>query len=237
MSRGDVVALYAIGDTHLSLSVEKPMDIFGGAWIDYVEKIEENWTRTVSPEDVVILAGDISWAMRLEEADEDFAFLDRLPGQKIVLKGNHDYWWASLKKMQERWPNFKFLYNNYQVYSDIAICGTRGWVCPGSSGYTPKDDVIYQRELIRLENSLKQAVTAGYSRLIGVMHYAPTNEKLEPSGFTELFERYGVDKVVFGHLHTEFGFKSGLTGLYNDVDYQLVSADFRKFVPLCLESE
>ena len=231
------MALYAIGDTHLSLSVEKPMDVFGGAWIDYVETIKTNWTSTVKPEDVIILAGDISWAMRLEEADEDFAFLDRLPGQKIVLKGNHDYWWASLKKMQARWPNFKFLYNNYQVYSESAICGTRGWLCPGSSGFTAKDDVVYQRELLRLENSLKQARLDGYRKLIGVMHYAPTNEKLEPSGFTELFERYGVEKVVFGHLHTVFCFKAGLSGCLNSVEYHLVSADYRKFVPLCLESE
>jgi len=231
------VALYAIADTHLSFTVEKPMDVFGGVWTNYIEKIRENWIAQIKPEDVVILAGDITWAMRLEEADADFEFLDQLPGQKIVLKGNHDYWWSSIKKMQTRWPNFRFLYNNFQVYSDVAICGTRGWVCPGSSGFTVEDDVIYRRELLRLENSLKQAKSAGYKRLIGVLHYAPTNEKLESSGFTELFERYEVELVVYGHLHTEFGFKAGITGNFGGVEYRLVSADYREFIPLCLLEE
>jgi len=231
------VALYAIADTHLSFTVEKPMDVFGGVWTDYIEKIRENWVALIKPEDVVILAGDITWAMRLEEADADFEFLDQLPGQKIVLKGNHDYWWSSVKKMQTRWPNFKFLYNNFQVYSDVAICGTRGWVCPGSNGFTEKDEAIYQRELLRLENSLKQAKAAGFQRIIGVLHYAPTNEKMESSGFTELFERYGVELVVYGHLHTEFGFKAGIAGNFSGVEYRLVSADYRAFIPLCLLEE
>ena len=214
------------------------MDVFGGAWTDYIHKISENWIQRIRSEDTVIIAGDISWAMRLEEADEDFAFLGRLPGNKIILKGNHDYWWSSLKKMQTRWPDFRFLYNNYQVYSDVAICGTRGWICPGSSGFSQQDEVIYQRELTRLENSLRQAETAGYERRIGVLHYAPTNERLEPSGFTALFERYGVERVVYGHLHTEYGFRAGISGIFNGVDYQLVSADYRAFIPLCvLEQE
>lgn len=232
--RGDVVALYAIADTHLSFTAEKPMDIFGGEWTDYVEKIKDQWLKTIQPSDVVVLAGDLSWAMRLEEADEDLEFLDQLPGEKILLKGNHDYWWSSLKKMQKRWPNFKFLHNNYQTYSGIAICGTRGWLCPGSGAYTAQDEAIYRRELLRLENSLRQARDAGYKKMIGVLHYAPTNEKFEPSGFTSLFEAYGVETVVYGHLHTEYGFKAGLTGNFQGVEYHLVSADFRKFVPLCL---
>lgn len=230
--RGDGVALYAIADTHLSFSVEKPMDVFGGAWTDYVEKIRTQWTQTILPEDTVIIAGDLSWAMRMEEADEDFRFLDRLPGEKIIVKGNHDYWWSSLKKMHDRWPNFKFLYNNFYVYNDYGICGTRGWACPGSSGYKPEDEVIYQRELLRLENSLKQAKAAGLDKIIGVLHYAPTNEKFESNGFTGLFEKYGVEKVVYGHLHTEFGFKAGMTGVINGIDYALVSADYLAFTPL-----
>jgi hypothetical protein len=231
------VALFAIADIHLSLATEKPMDVFGGEWTDYIHKIKWSWHENIQAEDTVIVAGDISWAMRLEEAHTDLDFLDTLPGQKILLKGNHDYWWSSLSKMQNAWPNFKFLHNNFHIYSDIGICGSRGWLCPGSSAFTPEDEIIYRRELLRVENSLKQARAAGYEKLIGVLHYAPTNEKFEPSGFTELFEAYGVTHVIYGHLHTDHGFKAGLTGTFRGVDYHLVSADFRKFKPLRMSTE
>lgn len=231
------MALFAIADIHLSLATEKPMDIFGGEWTDYIDKIKLSWNEMIQPEDTVIVAGDISWAMRLDEAETDLEFLNTLPGKKILLKGNHDYWWTSLSKMKNRWPEFEYLYNNYHMYSKYGICGSRGWLCPGSTTFTPEDEIIYRRELLRVENSLKQAKTSGCNNLIGVLHYAPTNEKFETSGFTDLFEAYGVSQVVYGHLHTEHGFKAGLSGSFRGVDYHLISADFRKFKPLRIITE
>ena len=150
------MALYAIGDTHLSLGADKPMDVFGGAWENYVDKLRQGFAQ-VQPEDTVVLCGDLSWGMSLEQAKEDFAFLDALPGQKLLLKGNHDYWWTTAAKMERfftenGFTTFRLLHNNCHFYEEFALCGTRGWFYEESA-----DPKVFNRELIRLEASLKAA--------------------------------------------------------------------------------
>ena len=146
--------LYGIGDLHLSLGVpEKPMDIFHG-WENYMQLLEQHWRAMVQPEDTVVLAGDLSWGMTLPQAKADFAFLETLPGQKIILKGNHDYWWKSSSKLEARYPGMRFLKNNFDRYADWHICGTRGWLCPNDVQFTEQDKRIYEREQVRLRLSL-----------------------------------------------------------------------------------
>jgi len=222
------VALYAIGDLHLSLSVDKPMDIFGEAWVRHEEKIKESWLESVSAEDTVLIPGDISWATAFDEAKIDLEWINQLPGNKVLLRGNHDYWWTSLKKMKEAFPDLEFLQNNFYEYDTHVICGTRGWNCPNKTNFDEHDEKIYKRELIRLKLSLDSAKKLG-KPIIVMTHYPPTNDSFEPSGFTEIYESYGVDQVIYGHLHTEVSFKSGLQGMHNGVLYQLVSSDYLGF--------
>jgi predicted phosphohydrolase len=223
------VALYAIGDLHLSLSVDKPMDIFGEAWVKHEEKIKEYWLEHVSEEDTVLIPGDISWATTFEEAKIDLKWIDDLPGKKLLLRGNHDYWWTSLKRMTEAFPDMFFVQNNYYEYDTYLICGTRGWVCPNKQNFDGHDEKIYKRELIRLKLSLDSARKVSQKPIIVMTHYPPTNEAYEASGFTELYESYGVSKVIYGHLHTEVSFKCGMQGIVNGVEYQLVSSDYVDF--------
>lgn len=223
------MALYAIGDLHLSFSVDKPMDIFGEAWVRHEEKIKESWMAQVKESDTVLIPGDISWATGFEEAKADLQWIDDLPGTKVLLRGNHDYWWTSLKKMKEAFPKLEFLQNNFYEYESHMICGTRGWVCPNKQNFDDHDEKIYNRELIRLKLSLDSAKKASDKPIIVMTHYPPTNDQFEPSGFTEIYETYDVSKVIFGHLHTEVSFKSGLQGTIRGVDYQLVSSDYVQF--------
>ena len=223
------MALYAIGDLHLSLSVDKPMDIFGEAWVHHEEKIKEDWIAKVSDQDTVLIPGDISWATTFEDACVDLTWIDELPGMKVLLRGNHDYWWTSLKRMSETFPQMKFIQNNYYEYGPYVICGTRGWVCPNKQNFDAHDEKIYKRELLRLKLSLDSAKKATDKPIIVMTHYPPTNDAYEPSGFTEIYEAYGVEKVIYGHLHTEVSFKCGLQGEVNGVTYQLVSSDYVKF--------
>ncbi len=230
------MALFAIGDLHLSFSTDKPMDIFGSNWNNYEAKIKENWIKNISEEDTILIPGDISWAMRLEQAKVDLDWIHALPGHKILLRGNHDYWWSSLSKMQNLYDDLDFLQNNYYEYvSDgkvYAICGTRGWLSPNQNKFDNDDQRIYDRELLRLQLSLDAAKKAGYTNYIVMTHYPPTNDTQEASGFIEIYEAYGVEKVLYGHLHTLASFGSGLKGVYNDVDYALTSCDYLEFNPL-----
>ncbi len=223
------MALYAIGDLHLSFSVDKPMDIFGEAWVRHEQQIKESWMAQVKESDTVLIPGDISWATGFEEAKADLQWIDDLPGTKVLLRGNHDYWWTSLKKMKEAFPKLEFLQNNFYEYESHMICGTRGWVCPNKQNFDDHDEKIYNRELIRLKLSLESAKKASDKPIIVMTHYPPTNDQFEPSGFTEIYETYDVSKVIFGHLHTEVSFKSGLQGTIRGVDYQLVSSDYVQF--------
>lgn len=223
------MALFAIADLHLSFSQPKPMDIFGIHWLRHYEKIQESWLRQVTPQDTVLIPGDISWAMTLEEALPDLQWIDRLPGQKIFIRGNHDYWWSSLTKLSKISETMGFVQNNFVPYGEYAICGTRGWTCPNGNRFTPEDQKIYLRELHRLENSLLQAQRAGMEKKIVMLHYPPTNEQMERSGFTELCEAHQVTTVVYGHLHGEDSYAMGLQGIHRGVEYHLVSCDYLNF--------
>lgn len=233
------MSIYAIADLHLSFTAEKPMDIYGGEWVNHTEKLKHYWEDLVSPEDTVIIPGDISWALRYEDAVVDLQWINKLPGVKVFIKGNHDLWWNSLSKLNKIDEKMIFLQNTFHEAEGCAICGSRGWLCPGDDDFTQHDEKIYLRELGRVKLSLEAAKKAGYGKgegcskgdIIGVLHFPPTNDKLQPSGFTELFENYGVRKVIYGHLHGKDGFKNGLKAIYNGVEYLLVSLDYLKCTP------
>lgn len=224
------MSLFAISDLHLGINVDKPMDIFGDNWNNHDEKIKINWINNINEDDVVLIAGDISWSMNFDDGKKDLEWINALPGKKIILKGNHDYWWKSITKLNNYYDDMFFIQNNFSNYNNYAICGTRGWVCPGSNNFDSHDEKIYKRELIRLRLSLDSAVKAGYDKFIVMLHYPPTNDKFHPSGFTEIFKEYKVEKVIYGHLHGPFNFKV-LNNTLDGIEYVLTSCDFLNFTP------
>ena len=230
------MALYAISDLHLSFTDDKPMDIFGDAWTNHTERIRENWLAKVEAGDTVLLGGDLSWSMTLADAQKELDFISALPGRKIAIKGNHDYWWSSIKKLNSLYDNISFIQNNFFVWEETAICGTRGWICEGSEKFTETDAVIYRREGIRLENSLKAAVDAGHTDIIAMIHYPPVNEYGHASVFTALMEKYRVRKVIYGHLHGA-ALKNVFQGIRNGVEYIMTSGDFIQFDPVLIEND
>ncbi|WP_195948385.1 metallophosphoesterase [Paraclostridium bifermentans] len=223
------MSLYAIGDLHFSTAVNKPMNIFGDNWDNHEEKIINSWKSKVNEEDTVLIVGDTSWAINMNEAEEDLNIIHNLPGKKIYVKGNHDYWWTTVAKLNKLYDDMSFLQNNFYQYEEYAICGTRGWICPNDVKFTQDDEKIYKREAHRLKLSLDAAKKAGFKKIIVITHYPPTNDKLDPSLFTEIYESYGVEKVVYGHLHGKESFKMGLKGIRNEVEYNLVSCDYVDF--------
>ncbi|WGX77154.1 metallophosphoesterase [Paraclostridium bifermentans] len=223
------MSLYAIGDLHFSTAVNKPMNIFGDNWDNHEEKIINSWKSKVNEEDTVLIVGDTSWAINMNEAEADLNIIHSLPGKKIYVKGNHDYWWTTVAKLNKLYDDMSFLQNNFYQYEEYAICGTRGWICPNDVKFTEDDDKIYRREAHRLKLSLDAAKKAGFKKIIVITHYPPTNDKLDPSLFTEIYESYGVEKVVYGHLHGKESFKMGLKGIRNEVEYNLVSCDYVDF--------
>lgn len=222
--------IYAIGDLHLSGEPpKKPMEIFGDHWTNHKEKVRANWLATVTEEDTVIICGDISWALQLEEAAEDLHWLAQLPGKKLLLRGNHDYWWASLKKMQTMFgEQFQFLQNGCFMVGDTAICGTRGWILPSSDSFTAEDEKIYQREGIRLELSLQAAKKNNAQRIITALHYPPLFSPTEQTLFTNLMEQYQVSDCVYGHIHGE-NHLVVFEEERNGIQYKLVSCDTQGF--------
>lgn len=223
------MGIFAIADLHLSFASNKPMDIFGLNWTDHAGQIRENWLRHIKEEDLVLIPGDISWALHLDEAAMDLKWLSELPGIKVILRGNHDYWWVTLRKMTMAYPELHFLQNNAFTYGDYVISGTRGWLCPWDQGFNEEQDrKIYQRELIRLRLSLEEAKRTA-KKIIALIHYPPCSAKQETSGFTELFEEYAVEMVLYGHIHNQFD--SIFEGVRNGVEYRLVSSDYLKFNP------
>lgn len=223
------MALYGIADLHLSGYTDKPMDIFGSHWFLHHEKVRESWMTQVTEEDTVLIAGDISWGMKLQEALIDLDWINQLPGRKILIKGNHDYWWSSLSKLNSLYQDMNFLQNNYYTYGEYGICGTRGWICPNENKFTKEDEKIYLREENRLKLSLEAARKGGCKKLIAMLHYPPTNDNHEASLFTKTFESYGVERVIYGHLHGEDSYKAGLQGSFNNIEYSLVSCDYLNF--------
>ncbi|MDR3295923.1 MAG: metallophosphoesterase [Clostridiales Family XIII bacterium] len=226
------MSIFAIGDIHLSLSGEKPMDIYGGEWVDYLKKLEENWRRLIGETDTVLLAGDHSWALKQDAAEEDLRWIAALPGKKVLIKGNHDLWWHSVSRLNQLDPSMLFLQNAYYDAEGIAICGARGWICPGDNVFGEHDEKIYARELMRLAFSLEAAAGAGLEERIVMLHFPPTNEKKDDSGFLELIRKYKVSKVVYGHLHGRENFGRGLQGIHDGTEYCLVSLDFLACRPL-----
>ncbi|KXZ39158.1 hypothetical protein SAMN05661008_01147 [Alkalithermobacter thermoalcaliphilus JW-YL-7 = DSM 7308] len=223
------MALYAIGDLHFGKAVNKPMDIFGDNWDNHTQKIIDNWKKTVNNDDTVLIAGDISWGINLNEAMPDLQDIHNLPGKKILVKGNHDYWWATITKLNKLFDDMKFLQNNYYIYKDYAICGTRGWICPNKNKFDEEDEKIYKREIQRLRLSLDMAKKDGFEKIIVMTHYPPTNDDLEESEFTKTYKQYNVKKVVYGHLHGKEFFKYALEGNKDGIDYTLVSCDYTDF--------
>lgn len=225
------MALYAISDLHLDLNGDKPMDIFGHNWFKHDEKIKENWVKKVKDEDTVLIAGDISWSMKMEDGMNDLQWIHNLPGRKIMVKGNHDYWWVSITKLNNLYEDMRFIQNNFFVYQDYAICGTRGWICPGGENFKAHDEKVYTRELGRLRLSLDAAVKEGFKKLIVMIHYPPMNEKLVESGFVEIFKEYNVEKVVYGHLHGP-SLTKALSGKRDGIEYIVTSGDYLDFNPI-----
>ena len=223
------MSLYAIGDLHFSTAVNKPMNIFGDNWNNHEEKIINSWKSQVKEDDIVLVVGDTSWGINMNEAKQDLDIIHKLPGKKIFVKGNHDYWWTTVTKLNKLYEDMNFLQNNFYFYKDYAICGTRGWICPNDFKFTQEDEKIYKREAHRLKLSLDGAIKAGFKKIIVITHYPPTNDKLQQSLFTEIYEEYCVEKVIYGHLHGKESFKMGLEGIRNEVEYKLVSCDYTDF--------
>ena len=232
------MALYTIADLHLSLGVPKPMDIFGGKWQGYQEKIKNNLSEVLTDDDIIVIGGDISWGINLDESLEDFLFLDSLPSKKIILKGNHDLWWSTMNKMknffeQKNITTIDFLFNNFFSYKDIAICGTRGWVY--ENPFTDKsDEKIYKREITRLETSLDQAQKAGFSKIYCFLHYPPIYPTYTNCEMVELMGQYNVSKCIYGHLHSE-SLKYAKKGVIDGIEYIVASGDYVDFMPILLE--
>ncbi len=230
------MGLFAIGDLHLSLGSNKPMDVFGAQWTDHPIKIQKRWLDQIRAEDMVLIPGDISWGMTLDEAMPDLQFIDDLPGKKILIQGNHDYWWGATTKLNTLFDSMMFLKNTSEIYGDYSICGTRGWICPNEIKFTLHDEKIYKRELHRLKLSLDKAIGSGFQKIIVMTHFPPTNDQLHASDFTALYEQYGVSQVIYGHLHGVDSFGAGLQGIHNGVEYTLVSCDYIDFQPLRLKN-
>ena len=222
--------IYAISDLHLAFNKEKPMDIFGQNWKNHDKQIKENWLKVVKCEDLVLLPGDFSWAMNLADNLEELKYLEELPGTKILLKGNHDYWWETINKMNKfletnNLKTIKFLHNNSYCYEDYIICGTRGW--EDSNG---EDNLkILKRELLRLELSIQDGIKkyGPDKKIIVLMHYPPFLENVNEVNFIELMEKYNVEICLYGHIHGKTDKEKELNR--SNIKFKLVSCDFLKF--------
>ena len=222
--------IFAISDLHLPGGDDKSMDLFGQHWQDHFDKIREDWIQRVRPQDLVLLPGDISWAMRLEDAVPDLLAIGNLPGTKVMIKGNHDYWWSSLIRVRAALPDHFFAVQNDAVLiGETLVCGARGWTMPGGDDNQPDTERIYNRELIRLELSLQQAQRKRTDqRLVVMCHFPPCNSRGDDSPVTQLMEQYGADDVVYGHLHGP-ACASGFSGQKNKVRYWFASCDCVQF--------
>lgn len=223
--------IYAIGDLHLSLNenIDKPMDKFGTGWEGHPGSVEKAWREIVHDDDIVLVPGDISWALKIEEAMDDFEWIHNLPGLKIISKGNHDLWWSRIKYLNSLYDDIVFLQNDcYAVDAcDIVIAASRGWPYPGSDEYTEHDEKIYARELQRMRMGLDAARAARPdSRIIACLHYPPSGADGRETEFTRILEEYGVWKCIYGHLHGMPAFSRGIKGDVRGVEYSLVSLDY-----------
>jgi uncharacterized protein len=240
----DNLALYGISDLHLSLASEKPMDVFGEMWENHHIKIMNNWNSKIKKEDTVIIAGDISWALKFEDAIPDLDFVHKLNGKKVLLKGNHDYWWGSISKLNSLYEDMFFIQNNSYKYENYGICGTRGWI--NIDGYNnnnsnsnsnksddEQDEKVYTREVIRLKISLDSAVKSGVDKLIVMMHYPPITKICKSPEFLELISEYKVEKLIYGHVHNDAK-AICINGFVGDTEYICTSADIIHFDPVLI---
>ena len=229
------MAIYVIADLHLSFLEDKPMNIFGDNWENHAEKIKNNWLQKVKKEDTVIIPGDFSWAMYLSDAKLDFEYLNSLPGKKILLKGNHDYWWTTLKKLNEfleenNFKNINFLYNNSYLVENKIIVGTRGWNILDLES----NSKMIKRENARLELSIQDGLKkyGENKEIIAFMHYPPVNKnsvlKNEKNDFIKTFEKYNIHRCYYGHLHGQ-SHKEAIEGKIENIEYKLISADYLNF--------
>lgn len=220
--------IYAIGDLHFDHSKQKPMDVFGENWINHKEKIVDHWKSCVNDDDLVLVPGDISWALKLDEAVPDLMLIDSLPGHKLFIKGNHDYWWESISRLKSLdLESITFIRNNSYQYKDVGIGGTRGWMSRDSDGFDEGDEKIYKRELLRLDASLS-TIDDGVTKKIAMLHYPPFDGKLRPNDFVDVLVKHKVEMCIYGHLHAE-GLRYAVEGIINGVDFKLVSSDFLDF--------
>lgn len=227
------MSLFAIADTHLSLGTDKPMDVFKG-WTDYVDRLKSNWERLVTDVDTVVIAGDISWAMKLEECYEDFSFLNSLPGQKILLKGNHDYWWQTRKKIdaylaENRFDTLHILFNDAYLIEGRTVCGTRGWYYDKEGEH---DNKVINREIGRLKMSYQAAKALSDTDPIVFLHYPPVYGDVECEEIMQALLELGVKECYYGHLHGERTHKNAVTGEYKGIDFHLISGDYTRFIPI-----
>ncbi len=229
------MALYTIADLHLSFGSEKPMDVFSG-WDNYVDRLKKNWESKVKERDVVVIAGDVSWAMKLEEAKKDFLFIDSLPGKKIIIKGNHDYWWSTVKKIEKFLEDIgcktiSVLQNSAVRYKNYCICGTRGWLCNSESD---EDKKILLREVGRLNKSID---VAEKNKLIPIvfLHYPPVYKGEECKEIMDILIARNVKKCYYGHVHGNRAVKRVVTGEYKGIEFNLISCDYINFSPVLVE--
>ncbi|MBR0408700.1 MAG: metallophosphoesterase [Clostridia bacterium] len=222
------MVIYAIGDLHLPGGDDKPMNVFGEHWEGHFERICADWTARVREEDVVLIPGDISWAMQMKDALPDLQAIGRLPGKKILLRGNHDYWWSSITRLRDALPDGMFaIQNDAMRLGDTAFCGTRGWTLPGN-GAAAEDEKIYRRELQRMEMSLEGAMKLRADRLVVMCHYPPLGEGGAETPMSELLRRFPVDDVVYGHLHGA-SLRMAVNGTVGEIRWRCVSCDGLKF--------
>ncbi|MBE6730526.1 MAG: serine/threonine protein phosphatase [Ruminococcaceae bacterium] len=226
------MSLFVIADLHLSLSTNKPMDVFHG-WSDYVERLKTNWDAIVKPEDVVVIAGDISWAMKLEDTYEDFKFINERPGKKLFMKGNHDYWWTTKNKMvnylkENGFDTIEIVHNSAYIHEDIGVCGTRGWMY---NSVSEEDKKIILREVGRLKTSLEVAVKAGV-RPVAFLHYPPVYGDFVSEEMMDTLKKYGVKDCYYGHIHNSAAAKKAVIGEYDGIKMHLISCDTIGFCPV-----
>ena len=238
------MALYCIADTHLSLTVPKQMDVFGRRWIDYTEKLQAGWNAVVTPEDTVVVPGDISWGLNLEEAAEDLRFLDRLNGKKIIGKGNHDLWWQSEKKLTEFFEReglktLSLLHNNAYYVEGKRICGSRGWFYdPKNSPVGADPEKIAAREVIRTSLSIEAALkleAPADSEMIAFFHFPPVCREYVSEGLVSLLKQHGIRRCYYGHLHNAYEMPPRF--FYEGIEMTIISADYLNFVPLKIDGK
>lgn len=232
------MSLFAIGDLHLSLSTNKPMDVFGGRWENYVEKIKSGFSQ-LTDDDITVLCGDISWGMDLADCLADFLFIEALPGKKIILKGNHDYWWTTLTKANRFFADhsidsLSLLHNNCHMLGDVAICGTRGWFFEEETG-TEQDKKVRNRELMRLAASLKAADKAGAREKLCFFHYPPRYRDYVCEETVNIMSTYNVRHCFYGHIHGATGHRLAVQGDVDGIMYTMISADYLEFTPRLID--